>query len=144
MERINMGGVDKIDRMKGKVISNLSKDKLKKYIFYLTRKYYETYMANDEKEFNETIETLMEVIGAYRETYINLMGFIYYSLYLNAVLIISEKTGNDEFSLKNIAKYDLMEDDEFEEELSHDMRNIFNKDRVRRRYFEKGINQSIE
>ena len=144
MERITMGGVDKIDRMKGKVISNLSKDKLKKYIFYLTRKYYETYMAKDEKGFNETIETLMEVIGVYRETYINLMGFIYYSLYLNAVLIISEKTGNDEFALKNIAKYDLMEDDEFEEELSHDMRNIFNKDRVRRRYFEKGINQSIE
>ena len=137
-------GVDKIDRMKASVMSNLSKGKLKKYLFYLTRKYYETYMANDEKGFNETIETLMEVIGAYRETYVNLMGFVFYCLYLNAVLIISEKSGNDEFSLKNISKYDLMEDDDFEEELSHDLKNIFNKERVKRRYYEKGISESFE
>lgn len=139
-----MGGVDKIDRMKGDVISNLSKDKLKKYLFHLTRKYYESYISGDEKAYNESIEKIMEVIGAYRETYINLMGYIYYSLYLNSILIISEKTGNDEFSLQNIAKYDLMEEDDFEEELSHDMKNIFNKDRIRRRYFEKGISESIE
>ena len=137
-------GVDKIDRMKGNVISNLSKDRLKKYLFHLTRKYYETYMSNDEKGFNETIEALMEVIGAYRETYVNLMGFIYYCLYLNSILIVSEKTGNDEFSLKNIAKYDLMEDDGFDDELSHDIKNIFNKDRVKRRYYEKGISESFE
>ena len=121
-------GVDKIDRMKGNVLSNLSKDKLKKYLFHLTRKYFETYMANDEKGFNDAIESIMEVIGAYRETYVNLMGFIYYCLYLNSILIISEKTGNDEFSLQNISKYDLMEDDDFEEELHHDIKNIFNKD----------------
>ena len=139
-----MSGVDKIDRMKGTVISNLSKDKLKKYIFYLTRKYYETYMAKDENAFNETIETLMEVIGAYRETYVNLMGFIYYCLYLNSILIISEKTDNKEFSLKNISKYDLLEDDDFEDELSHDIKNIFNKDRIRRRYYEKGISEFVE
>ncbi len=144
MERIIMSGVDKIDRMKGNVISNLSKDKLKKYIFYLTRKYYETYMAKDENAFNETIETLMEVIGAYRETYVNLMGFIYYCLYLNSILIISEKTDNKEFSLKNISKYDLLEDDDFEDELSHDIKNIFNKDRIRRRYYEKGISEFVE
>lgn len=137
-------GVDKIDRMKGDVLSNLSKDKLKKYLLYLTRKYFETYMANDEKGFNESIETLMEVIGAYRETYVNLMGFVYYCLYINSILIISEKTANDDFSLKNIAKYDLMEDDDFEEELHHDIKNIFNKDRVRRRYYEKGISESFE
>ena len=139
-----MGGVDKIDRMKGNVISNLSKDKLKKYLFHLTRKYYESYISGDEKAYNESIEKIMEVIGAYRETYINLMGYIYYSLYLNSILIISEKTGNDEFSLQNIAKYDLMEEDDFEEELHHDIKKIFNKDRVRRRYFEKGISESIE
>lgn len=144
MERIIMGGVDKIGKMKGDVISNLSKDKLKKYLFYLTRKYYETYISGDEKAFNETIETMMEVIAAYRETYVNLMGFVYYCLYLNSILIISEKSGNDEFSLQNIAKYDLMEDDDFEDDLSHDIKNIFNKDRIRRRYFEKGISESFE
>lgn len=135
-----MSGVDKIGRMKGDVLSNLSKDKLKKYLFYLTKKYYQTYMKGDEKGFNETIEKIMEVISHYRETYVNLMGFIYYCLYLNAIIIISEKTGNDEFSLQNIAKYDLMEEDDFEDELHHDIKNIFNKDRVRARYYEKGIN----
>lgn len=139
-----MVGVEKLDRMKGDVISNLSKDKLKKYIFYLTRKYYETYMEKDDKGFNETIENIMGVIDVYRETYVNLMGFVYYSLYINSILIFSEKIPNDEFSLKNIAKYDLMEDEDFEDELSHDMKKIFNKDRVRRRYYEKGISESIE
>jgi len=139
-----MGGVDKIGKIKGDVLSNLSKDKLKKYLFHLTRKYYETYMANDEKTFNETIEILMDVIGEYRDTYINLMGFVYYCLYLNSILIISEENDDVEFNLKNIAKYDLMEDDEFEDELSHDIRNIFNKERIRRRYYENGINESIE
>ena len=139
-----MGGVDKIDRMKGNVLSNLSKDKLKKYLFYLTRKYYETYMNGDENGFNETIETLMEVIGIYRETYVNLMGFVFYCLYINSILIISEKTGNDEFSLKNISKYDLMEDDDFEDELSHDIKKIFNKSRIRRRRYEKGLIESLE
>ena len=139
-----MGGVDKIDKIKGDVISNLSKDKLKKYLFYLTKKYYETYMAKDENEFNKTIETLMDVIGAYRKTYVNLMGFVYYCLYLNSILIISEKTDNDDFALKNIAKYDLIEEEDFEDELSHDIKNIFNKDRIRRRYYEKGISESFE
>ena len=139
-----MSGVDKLDKMKGNVISNLSKDKLKKYIFYLSRKYYETYMNGDEIGFNETIEKILEVIDVYRDTYINLMGFVYYSLYINSILIFSEKIPNEEFSLKNIAKYDLIEDDDFEEELSHDIRKIFNKERVRRRYFEKGISEFIE
>lgn len=139
-----MGGIDKIDRMKGDVLSNLSKDKLKKYLFYLTRKYYETYISKDEDAFNETIESILEIVEIYRGTYVNLMGFIYYCLYLNSILIVSEKTDNDDFSFKNIAKYDLLDDDWDDEELSHDMKNIFNKDRVRRRYFEKGINESFE
>lgn len=139
-----MTNADKVDRMKKDVISNLDKSRLKKYLFYLTRKYFETYMEGDEKGFNETIETLMNVISEYRETYINLMGFIYYSFYLNSILIISEKTGNDEFSLKNISKYDLFEDDELDEELHHDIKNIFNKERVRRRRYEKGITESFE
>ena len=144
MERINMANQDKLDRMKNDVISNMDKDRLKKYLYYLTRKYYETYMKGDESGFNETIEKIMDVISEFRETYINLMGFIYYCFYLNSILIISEKTNNEEFGLKNIAKYDLMEDDDFEEELHHDIKNIFNKDRIRRRRYEKGISESFE
>lgn len=138
-----MGGIDKLDRLKGDVISNLPKGKFKKYLFHLTRKYYEAYLEDDEDAFNETIENLMDVISEYREDYVNLMGYVYYSLYLNAILIITEKTPEKSFSLKNISKYDLLEDDE-EEELHHDLKNIFNKDRVRRRYYEKGIEESFE
>jgi len=136
--------IDKVDRMKDNVISNLSKSQLKQYIFHLSKKYYETYMKEDEKGFNENMENLMKVISEYDGTYMNLMGFIYYSLYLNSILIVSENSDNEEFSLKNVSKYDLIEDDGFEEELSHDIKNIFNKDRVRRRYFENGINESFE
>ena len=139
-----MANQDKLDRMKNDVISNMDKDKLKKYLYYLTRKYYETYMKGDEKAFHETIEKIMDVISEFRETYINLMGFIYYCFYLNSILIISEKCPNDDFNLKNIAKYDLLEDDEFEDDLHHDIRNIFNKERIRRRRYEKGISESFE
>lgn len=144
MERMKMANQDKLERMKNDVISNMDKEKLKKYLYYLTRKYYETYMKGDEKEFNETIEKIMDVISEFRETYVNLMGFIYYCFYLNSILIISEKVSHDEFSLQNISKYDLMEDDESEDELHHDIKNIFNKDRIRRRRYEKGISESFE
>ena len=135
---------DKLGRMKNDVISNMDKDKLKKYLYYLTRKYYETYLSKDEKGFNESIEKIMDVISEFRETYVNLMGFVFYCFYLNSILVISERTDNEEFHLKNISKYDLLEDDDFEEELHHDIKNIFNKDRIRRRRYEKGISESFE
>ena len=138
-----MGGIDKLDRLKGNVISNLPKGKFKKYLFYLTRKYFEAYLEDDEDAFNEVMGNLMEVISEYREDYMNLMGYVFYCLYLNSILIISEQSSEKGFSLKNISKYDLLEYDE-EEELSHDLKNIFNKERVRRRYYEKGISESSE
>lgn len=139
-----MSGIDKIDRMKDDAISNLDKDKLKKYILFLSRKYYEAYMKKDEKEFNDAIEKLLAVNEIYGGEYVNVMGFIYYCLYLNAILLISENVNDDGFGLKNIAKYDLIKEEDFEEELSHDIKKIFNKDRVRRRYYEKGISESFK
>ena len=139
-----MTGIDKLNRMTKDAISNLDKDKLKKYILLLTRKYYEAYMKKDENAFNESIEKLFLIHEEYDGEYVNLMGFIYYCLYLNGILLISENVQNDEFALKNIAKYDLIDDDGLDEELHHDIRKIFNKDRVRRRYYEKGISESLE
>ena len=139
-----MSGIDKIDRMKDDAISNLNKDKLKKYILFLTRKYYEAYMKKNEKDFNEAIEKLLAVNETYGDEYVNVMGFIYYCLYLNSILLISENVENDVFGLKNIAKYDLFEEEDFEDELSHDIKKIFNKERVKRRYYEKRISESIE
>lgn len=139
-----MANADKLDRMKNDVISNFDKTKLKKYLFYLTRKYYESYLKNEEEEFNETIEKIMDVIDEYRDVYINLWGYVYYCLYLNAVLIFSEKSKNNDFILKNISKYDLMEDNDLEEELHHDIKKIFNKDRIRMRYYAERIGEPIE
>ncbi len=139
-----MSGIDKIDRMKDDAISRLDKEKLKKYILFLSRKYYEAYMKKDEKDFNDSIEKLLAVNEIYDGEYENIMGFIYYCLYLNAILLISENVVNDGFGLKNIAKYDLIREEDFEDELSHDIKKIFNKDRVRRRYYEKGISESFE
>lgn len=139
-----MANADKLDRMKNDVISNFDKTKLKKYLFYLTRKYYESYLKKEEEEFNETIEKIMDVIDEYRDVYINLWGYVYYCLYLNAVLIFSEKSKNNDFILKNISKYDLMEDNDLEEELHHDIKKIFNKDRIRMRYYAERIGEPIE
>lgn len=139
-----MANADKLDRMKNDVISNFDKTKLKKYLFYLTRKYYESYLKKEEEEFNETIEKIMDVIDEYRDVYINLWGYVYYCLYLNAVLIFSEKSQNNDFILKNISKYDLMEDNDLEEELHHDIKKIFNKDRIRMRYYAERIGEPIE
>lgn len=139
-----MANADKLDRMKNDVISNFDKTKLKKYLFYLTRKYYESYLKKEEEEFNETIEKIMDVIDEYRDIYINLWGYVYYCLYLNAVLIFSEKSKNNDFILKNISKYDLMEDNDLEEELHHDIKKIFNKDRIRMRYYAERIGEPIE
>ena len=44
--------IDKVDRMKDNVISNLSKSQLKQYIFHLSKKYYETYMKEKITNFN--------------------------------------------------------------------------------------------
>ena len=133
-----------LDGLKKDVISNLSKDKLKQYIFYLTKRYYETFQENDEDAFNNTLELLQDVIDEYRETYVNLLGFVFFCLYLNANVNVMKNSSNNSFELKNIFTYDLLEDDDFEEDLHHDIKEIFNKERVKERYYEKRASQFIE
>lgn len=133
-----------IDGLKKDVIKNLSKDKLKRYIFYLTKQYFETYIANDEEAFNFNIELLNEVINEYREVYINLMGFVFFCLSLNANVVITKGTSGTSFKLANPFTYDLIEDEDFEDDLHHDMKIIFNKERVKERYYEKKISEFIE
>ena len=139
-----MASVETLNTIKKDVIKNLSKDKLKKYIFYLTKRYYETYNENDEEAFNNTLELLQDVINEYRETYVNLLGFIFFCFYLNANVIITKASSNNSFELTNLFTYDLLEDEDYEDELHHDIKKIFNKERVRERYYEKGISKLIE
>ena len=133
-----------LDGLKKDVLKNLSKDKLKSYIFNLTKKYYVSFIEGDEEIFNNTLELLHEVIDEYNFTYVNLQGFTFFCLYLNANIIMTKASSNDSFELKNIFKYDLLEDDDFEDDLHHDIKNIFNKERVKERYYEKRTSQFIE
>ena len=126
-----------IDRLQKDVIVNLSKDKLKSYIFYLTKKYYESYLAGDEKAFNQVFTQLYALHDEYNETYVNLLGFIYFCLNVNANAIMMNEHEDIKFKLKYIANYDLYEDEELEEDLKFDIKNIFNKERIEARYDEK-------
>lgn len=53
-------------------------------------------------------------------------------------------SSNDKFELKHISNYDLLEDDNFEDDLRHDIKNIFNKERVKERYYEKTTSELIK
>lgn len=123
--------------LKNDVIKNLSKDKLKQYIMYLTKKYYLSFIEGDEETFNNTLEHLLEVISEYKLIYVNLQGFVSYCLYLNANEIMMKASSNNSFELVNVFNYDLFEDENFEDDLRHDIKNIFNKERIRERYYEK-------
>ena len=103
-----------------------------------------SFIEGDEETFNNTLELLHEVIDEYNFTYVNLQGFTFFCLYLNANIIMTKASSNDSFELKNIFKYDLLEDDDFEDDLHHDIKNIFNKERVKERYYEKRTSQFIE
>lgn len=133
-----------LDGLKKDVIKNLSKDKLKSYIFNLTKKYYMSYIEGDEETFNNTLELLHGVIDEYSLTYVNLQGFTFFCLYLNANVNVMKTSSDNSFELKNIFAYDLLEDDDFEEDLHHDIKEIFNKERVKERYYEKRASQFIE
>ena len=126
------------------VLRNLSKDKLKQYIFYLTKRYYESFNENDEEAFNTTIESLYDVIDEYRDTYVNLLGFVFFCLHLNANVVIVKEKSDNSFALANLFTYDLIEDEDFEDELHHDLKEIFNKERVKERYYEKRASELIK
>lgn len=133
-----------LESMRKDVLKNLSKDKLKQYIFNLTKKYYLSYIEGDEETFNNTLERLHGVINEYGLIYVNLQGFIFFCMHLNANMIMMKACSNDKFELTNLCNYDLLEDDSFEDDLRHDIKNIFNKDRVRERYYEKRTSELIE
>ena len=63
---------------------------------------------------------------------------------MNANLLITELASDSTIKLNNPFKYGLYESEEMEEELNHDIRNIFNKERIRARYNEKRTNKATE
>lgn len=123
------------------LLQDLSKDKLKSYIFYLTKKYYESYKDNDVEAFERTIEHLFFIVEEYDDKYVNLYGFMAYCLYLNANVEVMKKHDH-QIKLDPLFKMDLLEDNV--EELAFDIKNIFNKDRIKERYNAKRTCEHVE
>ena len=127
------------------LIANLTEEELKEYILYLTSCYYESYKANDVQQFNNNLELLEEVIEKHKDKYVNIVGFIYFSLFFNANLYIHETASEDkDIKLTIPFNYNLYESEEETEELTHNIRNILNKERIRIRYNEKRTNKAAE
>ena len=124
------------------ILRNLSRDKLKQYIFHLTKKYYETYINDDVEAFNRVIEQLFFIVEEYDGKYVNLQGFICFCLYLNANVEVMKHREAQAFPLEPLFKMDLLDDDV--EELTFDIKNIFNKERIKERYYEKRTQALIE
>lgn len=124
------------------VLRNLSRDKLKQYIFYLTQKYYESYKEGDVEAYDIAINQLFFIVEEYDDKYVNLQGFVCYCLYLNANVEVMNGNSEQAFPLDPLFKMDLLEDDV--EELPFDIKNIFNKQRIRERYNAKRTREFIE
>jgi len=124
------------------VLMNLSKDKLKAYIFYLTQKYYNAFMQNDVKAYELAVEQLFFITEEYEDKFVNLDGFICFCFYINANAVLMNEHVEQAFELEPLFKMSLLEDDV--EELPFDMRNIFNKQRIKERYYEKGTREPLE
>ena len=127
-----------LEKRKRELLSNLSYSDLKQYILLITNNYYKAFAENDVKEFNYNLNLIKEVIELYKDKYANITGFIYYNLTFHSNSILNE---NSPIKLTNCFKYDLQESEEIEEELSHDIKEIFNIERIRARYNEKQINK---
>jgi hypothetical protein len=139
-----MGNFQVLENKQRELLTNLSENELKQYILYLTRSYYTSFREDNEERFNYNLNLLKDIVEHYKETYPNIVGFIYYNLFMNANIIITETATDSKIKLNNPFKYDLYESEEMEEELNHDIRKIFNKDRIRARYNEKRTNKTIE
>ena len=139
-----MVNTDSLERKKKEILSNLNETDLKQYVVLLTSEYYKHFKNNDVKEFNNTLNLLKEVVEVYKDKYSNIIGFVYFNLFLNANILLGETVKDSTIKLANPFKYTLYETDELEEELNHDIEAIFNKDRIRARYNAKQTNKEIE
>lgn len=139
-----MGNFKVLENKQRELLTNLTENELKQYILYLTRSYYTSFKENNTELFNYNLNLIKDVVEHYKETYPNIVGFIYFNLFMNANIIITGTATDSKIKLTNPFKYDLYESEEMEEELTHDIKAIFNKDRIRERYNEKRINKATE
>ena len=139
-----MVNADSLENQKKQILANLNETDLKQYIIILTNDYYKAFANNDVHDFNYNLQLLKEVVELYKEKYSNIIGFVYYNLFLNANILLTENVPDSTIKLANPFNYKLYESDELEEELTHDIEKIFNIDRIRARYNEKQTNKKIK
>lgn len=138
-----MVNISALEHKQKDILLNLSEEDLKQYILYLTNSYYVSFKNNDVKAYEYNLNLLNDVVGHYKDKYPNIIGFVYYNLFINANVIIAEASDSTVKLIKPF-KYGLYESEEMEEELTHDIKKIFNKDRIRARYNEKSTNKTSE
>jgi len=136
-----MVSTNSLEKKKRELLLNLSFADLKQYILLITNNYYKAFAENDVKEFNHNLYLIKEIIELYKDKYANITGFVYYNLTLHSNNLLNE---NSTIKLENCFKYDLQESNEIEEELNHDIKEIFNIDRIKARYNEKQNNKVVE
>lgn len=114
------------------MLQDLSTGKLMSYIFFLTQKYYVAYVQDDPQAYDFAVEHLFFIKEQYGDKYVNLDGFICYCLYLNGKRELTSGDKPRGVRLEPLFKMELLEDEA--EELTHDIKNIFNKERIKERY----------
>lgn len=133
-----------LENKKKQILANLNESDLNQYIILLTSNYYKAFKENDVSEYNYNLGLLKEVTELYKDKYSNIIGFVYYNLFLNANILLTESVADSTIKLANPFNYKLSESSELEEELTHDIEEIFNIDRIRARYNEKQTNKVNE
>ena len=113
------------------LLHDLTKDKLESYIVYLTSKYYSTYLEGDVEGHRIVIEQLYFILNEYDVKYDNLEAFICFYMYINANKTIMQEH-DKAIMLNPLFKVGLSNDDV--NELAFDIKNIFNKERIKERY----------
>lgn len=130
-----------IQDKKRDILKGLSESDLNQYIRVLTDNYYKAFADNKENEFDYNLMLINEVIDIFEDTYINIVGIIYFNLFLSANQLLLNNGSESNVKLIAPFKYKLSESNEVTEELNHDIKAIFNKERIKERYNEKKVNQ---
>lgn len=139
-----MANIKELKNKQKELISNLEEEDLKQYILFISNCLNESIIKNDVKQYEFNKELLEEVIETYKKDYANIIGFVYFSLFLNSSNYLKEMASDSEIEVGVPFKYNLYESEEDDEELTHNIRNILNKERIRARYNEKRTKETAE
>ena len=87
--------LEKLNRKRKELITDLSEEEIANYVRQLTNKYYSSYLNNDVEAFNNAVEYLKEVISIYKFEYPNLNHFVNYCLVESINRILSGTIASD-------------------------------------------------